>query len=81
MRLFVCSVYDKAVASYLPPLCFRARGEALRSFVDATKNNEVFRSHPSDYLFYRLGFFDDATGIFENDPELLIDGVTASQVV
>jgi hypothetical protein len=74
MKLLMFSVFDKAVNAYLPPLYFRARGEALRSFTEAVnKPGENFNKFPNDYLFVFLGEWDDNSGIFAPvDPERVI---------
>lgn len=74
MKLLMFCVFDKAVNAYLPPLFFRARGEALRSFTEAVNNRDQnFNKHPNDYLFMYLGEFDDSAGTFVTvDPERII---------
>lgn len=66
MRLGVFSVYDQAVKSFLQPFYARHVGEAVRSFTDLANNPEtnVYR-HPGDFVLYRLGEFDDGSGLFE----------------
>jgi hypothetical protein len=74
MKLLMFSVFDKAVNAFLPPLYFRARGEALRSFTEAVnKPTEQFNKYPMDYLFMYLGEWDDSNGVFSPvDPERVI---------
>lgn len=66
MRLFVYSVYDKAVSAYLQPFYARSTGEAIRSFTQLAndKGSNVYR-HPHDFVLFALGSFDDTDGLFD----------------
>lgn len=71
MILEMYSVLDKAVGTFLPPVFVRARGEMLRSFMDAVNDDKhQFSRHLDDYYLYYLGRFDDVGGRFDVvDPE------------
>lgn len=59
----VFAVFDAAVACFQVPMFFRTKGEAIRMFSDACKDDKLpFASHPSDYTLFRLGEWDDAKG-------------------
>jgi hypothetical protein len=77
MKLLMFSVFDKAVGAFLPPLYFRSRGEALRSFTEACgKSGENFAKFPADYLFMYMGAWDDTSGLFEGvDPERVLSAL------
>lgn len=65
MILKVYSIYDSAVQVWRSPLFARAKGEILRSFVEAVnKPDTEFAKNPSDYILFELGSFDDSTGKF-----------------
>lgn len=65
MKLYAFSVRDEAVGSFLPPMFFRSKGEAIRAFSDAVANPEhQFAKHMSDYVFFCVGEFNDASGMF-----------------
>lgn len=84
MQLHVFSVRDKKAEAFLPPFFVRARGEAIRSFVDAATDNKRFGSHPEDYDLYFLGLFDDVSGALIAPPhgvERLLDGLSAIQAI
>lgn len=77
MKWIVCTVYDHATEIHGRPVFVRARGEALRSFMDEAQNKEsAIGQHPADYALYALGTFDDGQGTFEclTVPELLMRG-------
>lgn len=79
MILRMYSVRDKAVDAFLQPFFVRAKGEAVRSFLDAVSNNAQFRSHPHDYDLYDIGKFDDNTGLLmpNESPVLELTGLQA----
>lgn len=66
MRLYVCSVRDRATSSYGNPMCVVAVGAALRGFSDeANRKDSEIGKHPEDYDLYKLGEFDTDTGLFD----------------
>lgn len=66
MKMYVMTVYDKAVNAYLPPFYARAMGEAIRSFTEACADkNSNFSKYPLDFTLMSLGTFDDSNGTFE----------------
>lgn len=65
MRMYVFSVLDKAVQAYNTPFYARTTQEAIRSFgglVNDTTTNVA--QHPSDFVLFLLGEYDDNTGLF-----------------
>lgn len=79
MKLLAFSVRDEKVEAFLPPLFFRARGEATRVFVNAVNDPQSNLSHNiGDYVLYEIGSFDDVSGLFTaKEPERLIGGFQA----
>ncbi|UDN67481.1 nonstructural protein [robinz microvirus RP_30] len=71
MMLDVFSVLDTAVSAFLPPFFARSKGEAIRSFTEASNDSShQFAKHASDYVLYRLGAWDDHSGMFSgSEPE------------
>lgn len=68
VRLICVGVFDSAVQAYGQPLFFRARGEAIRAFMDECRNPDPasgIAKHPEDYELRFLGFFDQETGEFD----------------
>ncbi|WNK13283.1 MAG: nonstructural protein [Microvirus sp.] len=83
MILHICAVLDHATQMYGRPIFVVAKGQAIRSFQDEVlgKDNE-FAKHPTDYVLFYMGTFDDNTGMFAPImPEMLIRGsdVTGAQ--
>ncbi|WNK14476.1 MAG: nonstructural protein [Microvirus sp.] len=80
MRLFVYSVFDKAVNAYLQPFFCRSTGEAIRSFTEAVNDpNKQFGRYSTDYVLMQHGEWDDNSGMFQcGDPVRLL---AASEVL
>lgn len=67
MKLKVFSIYDEKALVYRNPFFMAHDGQALRAFGDLVgdKDSEVAK-HPEDYTLYRLGEYDDCSGVFES---------------
>lgn len=77
MKMYVFSVFDKAVGAFLQPFFVRSRGEALRSFTDAVNDpKSQFHNHLLDYTLVCHGEFDDGSGLFSSgEPERIVSAV------
>lgn len=65
MKYVVCSVFDSKVNAFSSPFCCKSRGEAIRSFTDACRDDSLpFKRHPTDYRLFILAEFDDQSGVF-----------------
>lgn len=62
------AIYDSKANYYSPPISFKSRGEAIRSFSDtansATKDNQIAR-HPSDFHLFEIADYDEETAHIE----------------
>lgn len=77
MKMYVFSVFDKAVNAYNTPFYARTTQEAIRSFgalVNDTKTNVA--QHPSDFVLFLLGEYDDNSGLFSCAEPRRIVGAT-----
>ena len=64
MKLHAMAVYDVKVEAYLAPFFARTLGEAERFWRDMLSNKEgPFGKHPEDYQLFRVGEFDESTGL------------------
>lgn len=86
MILQVISLYDVKAAAYIPPQCVQSVGAAVRGFADEINRaaaDNVMYQHPSDFLLYLLGEFDDQTGrvLMHEDRRLLASGSDHTQKV
>lgn len=77
MQMIMCGVFDSAVQAYGQPIFVRSRGEAVRSFTDEINRKDernALYAHPDDYTLSVLGTFDQATGGFASDIQILCRG-------
>lgn len=75
MKVRIFSVYDVKAEAYLAPFTFPENGQAIRAFSDTVNDpNSMFNKHAADFTLFRLGYFDQSSGEFENDREFLIGG-------
>lgn len=74
--LLVCAIMDSKVGAFSPPMHFRSKGEAVRAFLDALKDdNTTLSKHPRDYQLFLIGTFDDLNGALGQDKiEMLMAG-------
>lgn len=74
MKLYIYSVYDKAVNAYMQPFYARSAGEAIRSFTELANDPKTnVAKYPSDYTLFALGEFDDNSGAFAGvEPRRLV---------
>lgn len=82
MKLLACAILDKQVMAFMPVFFVRAKGEAIRHFMDACADkNAPFAKHPGDYELFVLADYDDVSGQFSQDasvPMRILSGVEAS---
>lgn len=65
MKLLAFAVRDSAVEAFLPPFYVRHVGEAVRSFESVVRDSShQFGKSPSYYTLYRVGSFEDTSGMF-----------------
>lgn len=63
MELKIVAVRDNAIGAFGNPIFVRARGEAMRSFVDEVNNKDsAMNRHPKDYDLFEIGSFDTEHG-------------------
>lgn len=70
----IYSIKDVKTEHFATPFMLHTKGEAIRAFSDETQNSDSpFHKHPSDYVLYELGSFDDQSGgyILHKTPELI----------
>lgn len=68
MKLKIYSVYDKKSMVYHPGQYCHNDGHAMRFFAMQFQNPDtVMGKYPEDFDIYRIGEFDDATGLLSSD--------------
>lgn len=76
MILNIYTIYDTASGSYGRPFFLPSDGLAIRQFGDEVNRPEetnILYKHPSDFILFKLGSFDDEKAIFDilNSPHHL----------
>lgn len=65
MELVAYSVLDDKAGIYAHPFFVANDNIAIRTFADECKNPQsILNKHPEDFRLYRVGKFDDTTGVF-----------------
>lgn len=68
MKLFAFAVFDAKAEAYMRPFFAEAIGMAVRSFADAVADeSSPMGKHPEDYTLFKVGSFDQLSGLFEQD--------------
>lgn len=77
MKKYVYSIYDKVAQVYHNPWVESSDNTAVRafSFVCSDKNT-LYGMCPSDFVLYRVGMFNDVSGVFCDCelPDKIADG-------
>lgn len=62
------TVRDEASGLYMTPTTSMTNEVAIRDFDYALKSNELMRFKPTDFSLWKIGDYDDVTGIVEAIP-------------
>lgn len=75
MMLNMYSIFDQKVEAYAAPFFLATDAVAIRSVGDAMSDPaSALGKHPDDYALFRIGVFDDATGlILQEGPEKVVE--------
>jgi hypothetical protein len=65
MKLNVYSIHDKAATAFTQPFFMHNDGLAIRAFQDNVnaKDENNISKHPEQFSLFKLGEYDDATGV------------------
>lgn len=83
MRHGLYSVRDKCASAFLPPFCLPMDAMAVREFQRAARmEDHKFHVNPEDYSLYKLGHFDDESGLLIpfTEPQFLIAAIQCQVV-
>lgn len=72
-------IYDAKTKFYFEPIVLRNDEQATRVMMQTVANNEAIRNFASDYVLFKLGTFDNLTGVidYSGTPEMVITAVNA----
>ena len=74
MLFTVFAIKDDLRNMFLQPQYFKTDIEATRYFKTAINNNQDLKYNCSDFSFWKLGSYDDETGIFTSEISKEING-------
>jgi hypothetical protein len=72
MKQVVVAIKDRAANAFGRPFFVATDGVAIRSFMDEVSRDDAtnqLAAHPDDFDLFRLGLYDDASGLIEMEPE------------
>lgn len=73
----VFSILDVRVGCYNPPYFAKSEAEGERMFEASRMDREtMINKFPNDFVLVRLGQYDDLSGMFENHPPQIAEGVS-----
>lgn len=80
--LTMVSVFDKVSQKFGSPVTIDNDASAIRAFCDMVSNkNSVIGQHPSDFVLYKVGYFNSDTGEiyakFDKEADILCTGLEA----
>lgn len=76
MKNPIFATYDRLAEAYGPLTAFTNDKVAIRSFNEACRTVDGFKQHASDIEIHRIGWFDDESGTFTPDKEILERGTS-----
>ena len=81
MKLNAYAIYDLVAQNFNRPYFLKTDAQATRSFSDEvnrpSEDNSLYK-HPNDYQLFRLGEFDDDTGLIvpETHPVMVVSAAS-----
>jgi len=80
MKIF--SVHDSKAEAYLSPIYFKTKGEAIRAFETACKDqNTNFFKYPSDYTLVEIGEFDETTSSIQTSAPVILANASEFKII
>lgn len=67
----IYAVKDEAVEAFMQPFFGKARGQAVRSFMEECQRKDSdFAKHPGDFTLWEIGTYDEEKGHIQGqEPE------------
>lgn len=76
MIKIIIAVMDIGTESFATPFFVHHTVEATRQFISECQNpDSQICKHAKDYELWKLGTFNDQTGVIENEPERLLRAI------
>lgn len=74
MNWEIYAVKDELTQRYKFPTFYTEQAEAKRDFKTQVNNTTLWKSNPGDFSLYKLATFNDETGEYNNQHELICNG-------
>lgn len=74
MEYSVYAIKDDLRNMFIQPVYFRTEVESARYFKTAINNNNEMKYNASDFSFWRLGTYNDETGVYTSEISKEING-------
>ena len=68
------SVLDNLTGKYFAPVMMMNDEEAKRQFKGQVNNIQLWKDNPSDFDLWKLGTFEEETGMIDYNPEKICGG-------
>ncbi len=72
MRKELYAIYDKAAQFFTDPAPFINEALAKRAFADLVSGDGVHHSHPDDFDFYLVGYYDSSNGCMLSFDDVIV---------
>lgn len=81
MKVAMFAIMDGKAKAFLQPFCMMTEAMAVRSFKSAVNTpDHDFCKFSEDFTLFRVGTFDDATGVIEPlGPEVVCNGIQVKE--
>ena len=67
---------DNLANVFMQPQLFQNENVALRNFSEIINGTGIFKNNPGDFELWKLGEFDDQSGIIVPNPEKMATGLS-----
>ena len=74
MKTTFFAVRDELADTFYAPSLFNTEAEAKRNFATAINQNPIWHDNASDYSLFKLGTYDDTTGLITAELEKIVSG-------
>ena len=68
------AVKDELAETFYAPSLFNTEAEAKRNFATAINQNPLWHDNASDFSLYKLGSFNDSTGLITTELQKVVSG-------
>ena len=74
MKTTFFAVKDELAGTFYAPSLFNTEAEAKRNFATAINQNPIWHDNASDFSLFKLGSYDDSTGLITTKLEKVVSG-------